>query len=145
MLIKTMDFGQIEVDPGDILSFPEGVYAFSNIKKFVLLNQSAENGIVQLQAVESEKPRFIMLDPFMYIDGYNPVISEETMNKMQVKNKNDLNIFIIAVIPEDFSKITVNLKSPVLINFKTKYGVQCITENDYPTRYALLCNERTDG
>jgi flagellar assembly factor FliW len=145
MLIKTKDFDSININEEDIISFPKGVYAFSDVKEFVILNQDADNGIVQLQAVKEESPRFIMFDPFMYIKGYDPDISENDLKSMKAASSKELNIFVIAVVPEDISKITVNLKSPILINFKANIGMQCILEGNYPTRCLLLADERTVG
>ena len=145
MLIKTKDFGQIDINEQDILSFPLGVYAYDDVKEFVLLNQDTDNGIVQLQAVKEQSPRFIMLDPFMYIEDYNPIISKSDIEYLNATSVEEFNIFVIAVVPEDITKLTVNLKSPVLINFKSKLGMQSILENDYPTRYFMLNEERTDG
>lgn len=145
MLIKTKDFGQIDINEQDILSFPLGVYAYDDVKEFVLLNQDTDNGIVQLQAVKEQSPRFIMLDPFMYIEDYNPIISKFDIEYLNATSVEEFNIFVIAVVPEDITKLTVNLKSPVLINFKSKLGMQSILENDYPTRYFMLNEERTDG
>ncbi|MDF2685975.1 MAG: hypothetical protein K0S55_1156 [Clostridia bacterium] len=143
MLIKTKDFGGININEEDIINFPNGIYAFNNVKEFVLLNQDADNGIVQLQAVREESPRFIMFDPFMYIEGFNPNVSNADLKSLNAESVEELNIFVIAVVPEDITKITVNLKSPVLINFKSKLGMQCILDNNYLTRYFLLSEERT--
>jgi flagellar assembly factor FliW len=42
------------------------------------------------------------------------------------------------VIQEDIMKSTVNLKSPVAVNWGTGFGAQVILEGDYPVRYPLM-------
>lgn len=143
MLIITKDFGEIEINEHDIFSFPKGIYAFENFKEFVLLGGDKADGIVWLQAI-NEGLRFIMLDPFMYIEGYNPEISDTDLDILKAESAKDLTIFIIAVIPDDITKMTVNLKSPVLLNFNKKLGMQTILENNYPTRYSLMDEKRTE-
>ena len=47
-----------------------------------------------------------------------------------------LIIYNIVVIPPVISKMSVNLKAPIVINAETKKGKQLITKNeDYPIKY----------
>lgn len=145
MVIKTKDFGFVEIDERDVLNFPNGVYAFENVKKFVILKHNDGDPVMQLQAVESENPRFIIADPFLIVPGYDPKISEEEKAVLQADSEKDLNYFVITVIPQNIRDATANLKSPVVVNFKKKLGMQVILENDsYPIRYPLFNDEGMD-
>lgn len=143
MLIHTKDYDFVTVNDEDIIDFPEGVYAFENSKKFVVLNTNSKAGIMQLQCAQEQTPRFIILDPFLFLEDYAPIVPEETMKKLKASSLEDLSIFVIAVIPENVSAATVNLKSPVIIHFKERLGMQVMLENtDYPVRFRLFDQER---
>ena len=143
MLIHTKDYDFVTVNDEDIIEFPEGVYAFENSKQFVVLNTNSKAGIMQLQCAQAQTPRFIILDPFMFLEDYAPIVPEETMKKLKASSLEDLSIFVIAVIPENISAATVNLKSPVIIHFKERLGMQVMLENtDYPVRFRLFDQER---
>ena len=89
-------------------------------------------------------PRFIVLDPFAILEDYAPEVPEEAMKKLRVDSAEDLSLLVIAVIPEDLNAATVNLKSPIAINFKEHLGMQVILGNrDYPVRFRLFDRERT--
>ncbi|MEA4921195.1 MAG: flagellar assembly protein FliW [Clostridiaceae bacterium] len=143
MVIETKDYGLVHIDPEDIVTFPDGLYAFEETKQFVLLNTGSKAGIMQLQAVDSIEPRFILLDPCMFLEAYNPIMPEGVALKLGDIDGKSLSFFVIAVIPENIAVATVNLKSPVVINFKEKLGAQVILENEeYPVRYRLFNDER---
>jgi len=76
MLIKTKDFEYIEISEEDIISFPNGVYGFEDTKKFVILKNPENIWMMYLQSAENEDPRFILLDPFMIFEDYNPLLPE---------------------------------------------------------------------
>ncbi len=144
MLIKTKDFEYIEISEDDIITFPNGVYGFEDAKKFVILKNPENKWMMYLQSVENEDPRFILLDPYMIFEDYNPQLPEDAFDLLGTSEKSDLSFFVVAVVPENIKDMTVNLKSPVVINFNKKSGAQVILENkDYTVRTRLFSDEGT--
>ncbi len=144
MVIETRDFGPLEIQEDDIVHFPSGIYGFDDSRRFALLDTGSSAGVMHLQCVEAPTPRFIVLDPFAILEDYAPEVPEEAMKKLRVDSAEDLSLLVIAVIPEDLNAATVNLKSPIAINFKEHLGMQVILGNrDYPVRFRLFDRERT--
>lgn len=144
MLIETRDFGTVEVAEDTIIDFPDGVYGFEDSKRFVLFDTGSASGVMQLQCVDSPHPRFIVLDPFALVEDYAPQLPSGALEKLRAASPEQVNLFSIAVVPEDFKKATANLKSPVAIHFAERLGAQLILDNkDYPVRYQLFAPERT--
>ncbi len=142
MLIETKDFGTIDISADDVIYFPDGVYAFEHCKRFVVLDNKSKAGLLQLQSVEGKDPRFILLDPFAFVQDYSPVLPQGVMERLHASSMEDLSFFVITVIPENVKNSTVNLKSPVVINFAEKLGAQVILENrEYPVRFPLFSEE----
>lgn len=144
MLIETRDFGPVEIQDDQIIHFPDGIYGFDDSKRFVLLDTGSTAGMMHLQCVDSPTPRFIVLDPYMLLEDYAPDVPQEAYKKLRAEKPEDLTLLVIAVIPQDFRSSTVNLKSPVAINFKEHLGMQVILGNrDYSVRFRLFDRERT--
>jgi flagellar assembly factor FliW len=144
MLIETRDFGPVEIHDDEVIHFPDGIYGFDDSKRFALLDIGSTAGMMHLQCVDSPTPRFIVLDPFMILEDYAPEIPAETCKKLRTESLDELSLLVIAVIPEDFRAATVNLKSPIAINFKEHLGMQVILGNrDYSVRFRLFSRERT--
>lgn len=142
MLIKTKDFDYVDISEEDILNFPQGIYGYESVKKYVLLNNPENEWMMHLQSTDDSNPRLILLDPYMFIDNYNPVLPDGTLRLLKASGIEDLCFFVVAVIPDNIKNISVNLKSPILVNFNEKIGAQVILENkDYSTRTRLFACE----
>lgn len=136
MEIKTRDFGQVDINPEDIVTFELPIYGFEQLSKYVFLFEEDNSHIVWLQSVENPEICFIMLDA-NYIDlnySSNINLSREARH---ILGKGDYSYWLIMVVADDFTKSTVNMKSPVVLNPTGHKAIQVILEEDYPIRYPL--------
>ena len=96
MIIETMDFGFVEIREEDIINFPLGVYAFREHKKFVVLQNPDSAWMLHLQSIDGPKPRFILLDPYMFVSDYSPILPSEADEIFGTRDPSKLSIFEIA-------------------------------------------------
>lgn len=138
MKIMTTRFGEVEVKEDKLLHFPEGVIGFHSIKRFVLLGK--ENQLVMwLQAVDNPKIAFIVVNPFLFEADYNPKLTEEDLQFLQIEDSSDLHILAIIVVPEDPQKMTANMLGPIVINTKKKIGKQVILlEGNHSVKHPIV-------
>ena len=139
--IKTRDFGEIAVKPGDILRFTCGMYGFEDNINYVILKDSPEDDIMFLQSVENTDLSFVVIDPYTILRNYEPLLAEEDLIELKVKSEDELKYLVIAIIKDNIKDSVVNLKSPVAINPETKAAKQIILQNAYPLRYNILAAE----
>lgn len=142
MKIATADFGEIEIAPESIIHIPDGLYAFEEIKDYVLLqfNESQAQGpIMCLQSIDGMHPSFTVMDPFYFYPAYNPQIAPEDVAKLKCDDPAGLQFLVMAVIDIDIRNTVINLKSPLVINPENRLAQQVILENgDYQLRYAIF-------
>lgn len=142
MLIETRDFGKLEINEKDIICFPKGIPAFENLTRYVLINYPHENiAPMWLQSVDDSSLCFIVFDPFLYVPDYEPFISHSDKGELKCENVDDLRYLVIAVIPEDMTQTTINLKSPLVINIKNNLAIQVVLEADYLIRFPLFAEK----
>lgn len=135
----------LEKDAKTVIRFEEGLYGFEAVKDYVLLQEDETGTIWSLQAAEGPVPSFIVLNPFTVVGDYRPSISREDYEALGSPEESDLCFLVIAVIAEEPEKTVVNLKSPVVINVKTRAAKQIIMEeSDYPVRYRLFPEQKSD-
>jgi flagellar assembly factor FliW len=80
-----------------------------------------------------------VFDPFEIIEGYDPIVENSDLRFLGCKDASDLRFFVIAVVPDDITKITVNLKSPIVVNKQDRRARQVILANsDYPIRFPIF-------
>ncbi len=145
MQIETKYFGMVEIDENAIIDFPEGLPGFEVEKRFVLLGKQPEqNPFVWLQCVDCPQLAFVMIDPRTLIEDYTVDVDDSEVEILDIVDTNNVLIYSIVVVPEDISKMTANLKAPVLINSIAKKGKQVILDNEeYRIRHYIMDKERT--
>lgn len=141
MLINTRYFGEIDVDDQKIITFDNGLIGFEALKRFTLIynNESEESSAVNwLQCLDEPLVALPMLSPFYVMSDYNPVVEDEVLTKLGELNAENTVIFLTLTVPSDITKMTTNLKAPIIINADTKKGCQVIAENpEYVVKYNI--------
>ncbi len=133
MKINTNFFGEIEIDDKEIIVFEKGMIGFEDINRFALVGE--ENLFVEwLQSVD-EATSFAVMDPFIADSDYNFEIPDNILEELNIKDKNEIIIRTVVIIPEDITKIRTNLQAPVIINLKEKKAAQIMLDDNYPIRY----------
>lgn len=143
MKIDTKCFGQIDIEEDKIIDFNSGLPGFPDNKKFIILSDekdaSVNSNFYWLQSVDDGQTAFAMLNTLAVIEDYSPVIDRDTMEDFKEVKEEDLLVYNIVVIPDDPTKMTVNLKAPVLINYVEKKGMQVVANNDeYSVKHYFL-------
>ena len=102
------------------------------------MNQEEESAFCWLQSLEKPEIALPMIDPLNFFSTYDPVIAGNSVAKIGELKEEDLKLYTIVVVPEDITNMTTNLKAPILINIKTKKGIQVIVEDEiYELRHNL--------
>lgn len=132
MIIETEALGAIEYLEKDIIVFEDGLYGFGGMKRFIfILNPVEEVPFHYLQSLEDARLNFIVTSPFLFVADYDFNISDLLVEKMDIKSPEDIEIFSIAVIPENLDDTTINLKAPIIINKKNKKAKQYILNENF--------------
>ena len=140
MKLTTKHFGLIEINEKGIINFPEGIPGFEEVKKFVLLgNASQDNPFLWLQSVDRPDLAFVIIDPKIFNPDYIVDVDDSEVEILDIKDNEKVLVYAIVVIPEDPTKITANLKAPVLINTMNNRGKQVTLEKgNYLIRHYIL-------
>lgn len=142
MKTKTKWFGTIEVGDDKIITFEKGIIGFENNKKFTIIFDSEKGdnpGLVWLQSLDDPALALPIMPPEIVIDNYDPIVEDELIYSLGENVKDDaLLVYVTLTVPSDISKMTCNLKAPVIINADTLKGVQLIAENEeYTVKYPI--------
>ncbi|MCT4605033.1 MAG: flagellar assembly protein FliW [Marinisporobacter sp.] len=140
MILNTKHFGEIEIDKEKIIIFEEGILGFEDIKKYtIILNQDKDVPFHWLQAIDEPNLAFVITNPFLFRKNYDFYIKDQVVDALGIKKEEEMMIFSIAVVPEDFKKMTINLKAPLIINTNNKKGKQIVLDTDeYPLKYFIF-------
>jgi flagellar assembly factor FliW len=139
MTVKTRDFGEVEIEEHGIITFPNGVFAFEEARRFVLLSPLGENVFpMWLQSLDDPELCFIVFNPYEIAKDYSVSFDRAAPALVECGDGDAVTYLCIAVIPEDYSKSTVNLKSPIILNADKKLAVQVIAYEDYSIKHPVF-------
>jgi len=131
MIINTRLFNEIEIEDDKMLVFPGGIIGFPDLQNFVLIHdeEKSDGAIRWMQSVE--EPNFAMpvVDPLIFFPTYNPEVEEELLKKIGEFKEDEILVLVTITVPHDLTKMTVNLKAPLVINTTTRKACQVIVEN----------------
>ena len=140
MKLTTRIFGEVEIDDSKIISFPNGIIGFPDLKKFTLMydEEKGPDTIKWLQSID--EPGFAMpvMDPLVVCSDYKPEIDKDKIEGIGELTDDDILVLVTVTVPHDLKKMTVNLMGPFIINVKDMRGAQCIVDNDdYPVKFPI--------
>jgi len=140
MQLSTKHFGDIDYEEDRIITFPHGLPGFPDTRRFLLLEGSTPNDLFYwLQCIDDGDLAFTLIDLYQVKPDYNPLVGPEEICELGDLSNKPLEIYNIAVIPEEIKQMRVNLKAPIVINPATMMGKQVIVSNEeYNIRHFIF-------
>ncbi len=140
MRINTKVFGEIEIADEKIIHFPSGIIGFPELTEFALLHDE-EKGSGSIHWMQSvQEPAFAMpvMDPLLVQSDYNPEVDDELLKPIGNLNPDETLVMVTVTVPSDLTKMSINLKGPIVINAAEKKACQVIVEGDaYPVKFPI--------
>ncbi|MBR5229625.1 MAG: flagellar assembly protein FliW [Firmicutes bacterium] len=126
-------------DKFDYIEFQEGMFGFEQYTKFIpLMVEDDSDAVVFLQSAEDEDLSFLIMNPFMLCEDYNPVLSDEDYAKIGTNKQEELSFYVICVAKESIEESTINMKCPIVVNTVTRQARQVILDSkEYKFRHFL--------
>ena len=123
-------FGRIDYDDGDTITFTEGLFGFAQYHRFLLWDDPQYVPFRWLINIENPNLIFPVIDPYIVRPDYDPRInSGECWD----------SLLAIVTIGDAKESVTINLRAPILIDDEKLSGKQIIlTDTEYPLRYRVI-------
>lgn len=133
MKISTTYFGQQEVDPETLLTFPNGLPGFEDSTRFKLFHEEGKPTVFWLQSVDDPQLTLSIADPAMFNLAYELPLEDADLELLDLKDPNDVVVMIILAqapagdeVPN--SNVRANLKAPLVINGSNRTGMQKVMQ-----------------
>ena len=133
--MQQYDIDGLKFTDADIIHFANGIPGFLNHKRFVISRDESQEPFHWLHSVDDHKTKFVLINPMMVDEKYDPKLVKSDIEDLEIKNKADFLIYVIVTLNHtDLMKSTVNLTGPILINIADKKGKQIIIDD---SRYSI--------
>lgn len=130
MLIQTSRFGQVEYQTEDVLTFPEGLLGFADLRKFVLVDDPTDEIFIWLQSCESSEIAFPVLEPELFVQKYQPGLTKTDNENLKLTSNDKVRYLCIITIPDDPTQMSANMKAPIIINLSHRVARQCVLQDN---------------
>lgn len=152
MEVTTRIFGTVDVADDKLIQFEGGLVGFPELVDFALIHDSDDenaSGIQWLQSVQEPQFAVPVLDPLSVLESYNPEIEDELIKPLGELNGDNMLVLVTVTVPKDITKMSVNLRGPIIINTDTRKAAQVIAEGEeymvkYPV-YDILKRRKEEG
>ncbi|MBQ6448684.1 MAG: flagellar assembly protein FliW [Bacillus sp. (in: Bacteria)] len=139
MKIATKYHGEKEIQEKEVITFPQAIPGFPEEKEFVLLPLDEESQFIVLQSVENQQLAFVLSNPFTFFKEYEFTLEDHIVELLELESEEDIQVFSILTVQDQFEKTTANLQAPVVINSKKNIAKQVIlNEPNYHTKHPLF-------
>ncbi len=145
MQINTRYFGKIDMPEEKFIHFENGIPGFKDFKDYVLLYDLDDEShfFSWLQSINEETLSFPVVKPVTITNDYNPTVNSGLLETIGNPLDEDMIVLLLATVPNGKpEETTVNMKAPIIINAKTKQGMQVVIENEeYQVKFRLINKE----
>lgn len=141
MIIRTTNFGNLDIEEDMIITFDEGLPGFEDEHEFVILNNwDTEDpvGFMWLQSTQNEDLALVVSIPFLLRSDYEFEIPEDVCQKMDLREPSQVGVYTVCKIENTVENMTFNLTSPIIVNAENRKAIQLtLDDNRYRIRETL--------
>lgn len=135
MKIQSKYLDVVTIDKSKIIQFHSGIPGFLEETEFILLDLPGNPVFQTLQSINNPELAFIVTSPYNFYPDYEFKLNNQLLEKLQIKEKEEVVVLTIVTLVSPFKSSTINLKAPIIINSNRKLGKQHIlNEENYPTK-----------
>ena len=135
MRITTTRFGEIEVDPDTVITFPKGMPGFENCTRYKLLHEEGRPLIQWLQSLDDPDLSFSVADPSDFNIYYEFSLSDQEAAEIGLGETGNTAVFMMLYkpdhdLPADHidpvlrKDVRANAATPLVINTHNRVGIQ---------------------
>lgn len=133
MKIDTTRFGELEINPDTILTFPRGLPGFEGCGRYQLLHEDKAGPVVfYLQSLDDPAVAFSIVDPALFGFNYELTLSDDEAALLQAENPAELAVVLMVYKPFGAADeravfqggVSANINGPLVLNLGKKLGLQ---------------------
>lgn len=114
-----------------VFEFPAGLFGFPTVKRFIVADIPGGGDIFrQLVALDEPDIGFTLVHPAAFFPGYAPDIPDTELREIAAENAEQVLLYVIAKVPQNFKEATANLRAPLIFNPFARKARQVILADD---------------
>jgi len=128
--VNTTHFGEVEVTDEQLFTATVPVPGFPDSKRFFFIEKEKIKPFKWLQSADDGNLTFVVVEPEMFFHDFEPKFGAFDLKEIGLNKQDEALVMVIVVLPDDLSKMTANLRGPLIINVKDRLFKQVFIETD---------------
>lgn len=119
-------FGEIQVDPETVISFPSGLPGLPACQRFKLLHEEKPNPqVMWLQSLDDPALFFNVIDSALLGLNYQIVLSDEECAEIDMRDGDEAKLLLVLRRKdENDPSIVANAQAPFVLNLRSRKALQ---------------------
>jgi flagellar assembly factor FliW len=140
--VNSTRFGEMEVPADRVITLPQGMIGFPQLRRYVLIRHRDDSPFFWLQSLEAAELAFVMVNPLLFDSEYKFTLGNSETKLLAVEDPSQIQVWVVVTIPAGRpDQMTANLKAPLVINSVNRQGAQIILDDaKYSVRHPLAPN-----
>lgn len=137
--INSTRFGEMEVPADRVITLPQGMIGFPQLRRYVLMRHRDDSPFFWLQSLEAAELAFVTVNPLLFDPQYKFTLGNSETKLLSVEDPSQIQVWVVVTIPAGKpDQMTANLKAPLVINSANRQGAQIILDDaKYSVRHPL--------
>lgn len=135
MLIQTTRFGTIEFQPDDVLLFPQGIIGFEQYRHWILAGDAEIASLAWLQNLSQPDLAVAVVSPRRFVQDYQVRLQKRQLDDLQLRSI--ASAYVLVILNRHGSALTLNLRSPLVVNLDQRIGKQVITTDEQSLQHVV--------
>lgn len=132
-------YGTISYELDEVIKFEKSIPGFEDAYNFIIKDIDKESSFKILQSIDDVNIGFVLISPFDVEEKYEIKLIDELIDRLNIKDSADVQLYSLVTLNSKVENITVNLKAPIVINIKDKKGEQFIVDKEkYKVKHPLM-------
>lgn len=132
--IERLGLKDVPIDPDTLFTFPEGIAGFEGCKRFKLFHEEGKATVFWLQSIDDSAVMFPIVAPEALDIEYQIELSDADCALIGLRSVDDAAVLLIVYRTEaESGKIAANTRSPVILNLKSRKGMQKVLQDVHPS------------
>ena len=127
--------GVVDVRADQVFEFTSPMLGFESFRKFAILPDPTAEPFHWLQSLEDPSLAFPIVSSEELSIGYAG--TERALNVVGATSWEEVETWVVVVIPRDGGQMRVNLRAPIVANRRKGMAGQIVVQHDYPVSHVL--------
>lgn len=114
LTIESSRFGHVEVDPGSVLEFPEGLIGLAG-SRYAVIAEGPEAPFLWLQSLDDPSLALPVTNPHRFFADFAVEVVDEDAERLGLDTSSAMDVYVTVRAAPALEDFTANLKAPILV------------------------------